>query len=94
MTLSTLPATKGSGCETGSNLRLRAGEGLKLSREKTRIVNLGQEGAVLDFFGVTFCPDRGLYIDWNGYLSSGDKASAASKISEANRASSIDEASR
>ena len=40
--------------------------GLKLSRGKTRIVNLGQEGASLDFLGVTFRYDRSLYKDWNG----------------------------
>ena len=40
--------------------------GLKLSREKTRIVNLGQEGASLDFLGFTFRYDRSLYKDWNG----------------------------
>lgn len=40
--------------------------GLKLSREKTRIVNLGQEGASLDFLGFTFRYDRSLYKDWHG----------------------------
>lgn len=40
--------------------------GLKLSREKTRIVNLGQGGASLDFLGFTFRYDRSLYKDWNG----------------------------
>lgn len=40
--------------------------GLKLNREKTRIVNLEQEGASLDFLGYTFRYDRSLYKDWNG----------------------------
>ena len=40
--------------------------GLKLSQEKTRIVNLGQEGASLDFLGFTFRYDRSLYKDWHG----------------------------
>jgi RNA-directed DNA polymerase len=40
--------------------------GLKLSREKTRIVNLEQNGAGLDFLGFTFRYDRSLYKEWHG----------------------------
>jgi RNA-directed DNA polymerase len=40
--------------------------GLKLSRGKTRIVNLEQDGASLDFLGFTYRYDRSLYKDWHG----------------------------
>jgi len=40
--------------------------GLKLSREKTRIVNLEQDGVSVDFLGFTFRYDRSLYKDWQG----------------------------
>jgi RNA-directed DNA polymerase len=40
--------------------------GLKISREKSRIVDLGQEGASIDFLGFTFRYDRSLYKGWHG----------------------------
>ena len=42
--------------------------GLKLNREKTRIVNLNEEGASLDFLGYTFRYDRSLYEGGGKYL--------------------------
>ena len=42
--------------------------GLKLNREKTRIVNLKEEGASLDFRGYTFRFDRSLYEGGGKYL--------------------------
>ncbi len=42
--------------------------GLKLNREKTRIVNLKEEGASLDFLGYTFRFDRSLYEGGGKYL--------------------------
>jgi RNA-directed DNA polymerase len=42
--------------------------GLKLNREKTRIVNLNEEGASLDFLGYTFRFDRSLYEGGGKYL--------------------------
>jgi RNA-directed DNA polymerase len=40
--------------------KLEGWMGLKLNREKTRIVELREEGASLDFLGYTFRYDRGL----------------------------------
>lgn len=42
--------------------------GLKLNREKTRIVNLNAEGTSLDFLGYTFRFDRSLYEGGGKYL--------------------------
>lgn len=42
--------------------------GLELNREKTRVVNLKQEGASLDFLGYTFRYDRDLYGHPRRYL--------------------------
>jgi RNA-directed DNA polymerase len=42
--------------------------GLKLNQEKTRIVNLKEEGASLDFLGYTFRFDRSLYEGGGKYL--------------------------
>lgn len=42
--------------------------GLELNREKTRIVNLRQAGASVDFLGYTFRYDRDLHGDSNRYL--------------------------
>lgn len=42
--------------------------GLKLNREKTRIVNLNEEGTSLDFLGYTFRYDRSLYEGGGKYL--------------------------
>ena len=42
--------------------------GLKLNREKTRIVNLNAEGSSLDFPGYTFRYDRSLYEGGKKYL--------------------------
>ncbi len=42
--------------------------GLKLNREKTRIVNLNAEGASLDFLGYTFRYDRSLHEGGGKYL--------------------------
>lgn len=42
--------------------------GLKLNREKTRIVNLNEEGSSLDFLGYTFRYDRSLYGGGGKYL--------------------------
>ena len=47
--------------------------GLKINREKTRIINLRQEGQVLDFLGFSFRYDRSIYDEgsryWNMYPS-------------------------
>ena len=42
--------------------------GLTINREKTRIVNLGEEGATLDFLGFTFRYDRDRYGSDRRYL--------------------------
>jgi RNA-directed DNA polymerase len=42
--------------------------GLELNREKTRVVDLRQAGASLDFLGYTFRYDRDLHGDSNRYL--------------------------
>ena len=42
--------------------------GLELNREKTRIIDLKQAGASLDFLGYTFRYDRDLHGDSNRYL--------------------------
>ena len=42
--------------------------GLKLNREKTRVVKLKEEGASLDFLGYTFRFDRSLYEGGGKYL--------------------------
>jgi len=42
-------------------IALEEGLGLEINREKTRVVNLGQEGACLDFLGYSFRYDRSLY---------------------------------
>ena len=41
--------------------------GLKINREKTRIINLRQEGQVLDFLGFSFRYDRSLYDEGSRY---------------------------
>jgi hypothetical protein len=41
---------------------------LKLNRDKTRIVNLKEEGTSLDFLGFTFRYDRSLYEGGGKYL--------------------------
>ena len=57
---------QGEGLRDWVESKIEGWMGLKLSREKTRIVNLGQEGATLDFLGFTFRYDCSLYKDCNG----------------------------
>ena len=42
--------------------------GLEINREKTRVINLNEEGASLDFLGYTFRYDRDLYGRGSKYL--------------------------
>jgi RNA-directed DNA polymerase len=48
--------------------KLEAWMGLEINREKTRVVNLSQEGASLDFLGYTFRYDRDLRGRGHRYL--------------------------
>jgi RNA-directed DNA polymerase len=48
--------------------KLETWMGLEINREKTRVVNLSEEGASLDFLGYTFRHDRDLYGRRNKYL--------------------------
>ena len=48
--------------------KLETWMGLEVNREKTRVVNLSEEGASLDFLGYTFRYDRDLYGGRNKYL--------------------------
>jgi len=48
--------------------KLETWMGLEINREKTRIVNLSEEGASLDFLGYTFRYDRDLYGGRKSYL--------------------------
>jgi len=48
--------------------KLETWMGLEINREKTRVVNLSEEGASLDFLGYTFRYDRDLYGGRNKYL--------------------------
>jgi RNA-directed DNA polymerase len=40
--------------------------GLEINRDKTRVVNISEEGETLDFLGVTYRFDRSLYKNWKG----------------------------
>ncbi|MFW6147159.1 MAG: group II intron reverse transcriptase/maturase [Thermodesulfobacteriota bacterium] len=44
--------------------KLESWMGLKINREKTRVVNVREEGETLDFLGFTFRFDRSLYRNW------------------------------
>jgi RNA-directed DNA polymerase len=48
--------------------KLEAWMGLEINREKTRVVDLSEEGASLDFLGYTFRYDRDLHGQWKKYL--------------------------
>lgn len=48
--------------------KLETWMGLEINREKTRVVNLGEEGASLDFLGYTFRYDRDLHGRGRRYL--------------------------
>ena len=48
--------------------KLETWMGLEINREKTRVVNLGEQGASLDFLGFTFRYDRDLYGGQRRYL--------------------------
>jgi len=48
--------------------KLEGWMGLKINREKTRVVNLREERASLDFLGYTFRYDRDLYVKGRKYL--------------------------
>jgi RNA-directed DNA polymerase len=48
--------------------KLETWMGLEINREKTRIVNLSEEGTSLDFLGYTFRYDRDIYGRRNKYL--------------------------
>ena len=49
------------------NEKIEGWLGLKINREKTRVINLRQEGQVLDFLGFSFRYDRSLYDDGSRY---------------------------
>jgi len=46
--------------------KLESWMGLEINREKTRVVDLKQDGQTLDFLGYTFRYDRSLYRNWKG----------------------------
>ena len=48
--------------------KLEGWMGLKINREKTRVVNLREERASVDFLGYTFRYDRDLYVKGKKYL--------------------------
>ena len=48
--------------------KLEGWMGLKINREKTRVINLREERASLDFLGYTFRYDRDLYVKGKKYL--------------------------
>ncbi len=56
--------------------------GLKLNREKTRVVNLLQEGASLDFLGFTFRRDKDLFGRDQRYLQIEPSKKALSRLRE------------
>lgn len=56
--------------------------GLKINRDKTRVVNLNEEGASLDFLGYSFRYDRDLYGRPRKYLNWGASAKSVAKERE------------
>lgn len=55
---------------------------LRLNRDKTRVVNLGEAGASLDFLGFTFRPDKDLHGgDWR-YLNVEPSRKAQARLRE------------
>ena len=61
-------ATRVGELPNSSNRNWNTGWGLELNRDKTRIVDLKQVGASLDFLGYTFRYDRSLYGKPRRYL--------------------------
>jgi RNA-directed DNA polymerase len=57
---------QGERLQTWIESKIEGWLGLKLNREKSRIVNLRQEGASVDFLGFTFRYDQSLYKGWHG----------------------------
>ncbi|MBO0800795.1 MAG: group II intron reverse transcriptase/maturase [Blastocatellia bacterium] len=56
--------------------------GLTINREKTRVVNLREEGAKLEFLGFTFCYDRDLFGRGHRYLNLAPSAKSMEKERE------------
>ena len=65
--------------------RLEAWMGLEINREKTRVVNLGEKGASLDFLGFTFRYDRDLRGHGHRYLNVVPSKKAVARRREATR---------